>query len=461
MKKLVAALLVMTLILGLASCGSNKAAVTTKAAETSALADGSQVPDATTAAPVKDVTLTVWASPALVSEEEMKMKQDDWYISKVAKAFEAENPGVTVEITVVSDQNAAHQTFKAAAATDSGPDIVNLWSGQSIFAMKDVILDITDMIPQADKDIISGWETVTVDFAKDGQIIGYPVSGNEVCGFIYNRTVLAEAGLDFDKNPPKTLDEFVAAMEKIKAIGKTPIAAADNGWNGAYFMSFAKLWVQANGSNRVASDSTGVTKFADDQAFLDSYSFVNELYTKGLINEDYLTIPNPDELFLNGEAGLLATGNWAIATAIDTLGEENVGFCSLPDLNENVQVKNTAIGGPGQCLVISKNCKNPEIAVKFCSFINNKENHILLLKGLSKLPIRSDVTLADVGMADKAIYKQVSDLGTNYVFWADNSMIPEVNAEMQKLGPLAITGKITPAELAAKLDAKAAEIAGS
>lgn len=75
----------------------------------------------------EEAVLSVWVAPALVSEEEQKMKQEDWYVSRVAKKFEEENPGVRVEFTVIPDQSAAHQTFKAAASTDSGLGNCNGW----------------------------------------------------------------------------------------------------------------------------------------------------------------------------------------------------------------------------------------------------------------------------------------------------------------------------------------------
>lgn len=122
-----------------------------------------------------EVVLNVWVAPALVSEEEQKMKQEDWYVSRVAKKFE-----------------------------------------------------------------------------EGGSVLGYPVSGNEVCGQLYNRTILTEAGLDFDQNPPQTLDEFVQAMGKIQEAGYLPIAAGDDGWNCAYFYGFASLWAQKQGNALVA-----------------------------------------------------------------------------------------------------------------------------------------------------------------------------------------------------------------
>lgn len=454
MKKVLALLLTATMVLSFAGCGSKEEA-TSQEPEAS-VAESESAPEVASG---EETVLKVWVAPALVSEEEQKMKQEDWYVSRVAQKFEAENPGVKIEFTVVPDQSAAHQTFKAAASTDSGPDIANLWSGQSIFAMEDVIMDISDYIPAEDKELIQGWETVTVGFEDGGAILGYPVSGNEICGMLYNRQILAEAGLDFDNDPPKTLDEFIEDMGKIKDAGYLPIAAGDDGWNGSYFFGFASLWAQQEGNARVASDSTGETKFADDAAFKESYRFANELYSKGYINEDYLTSPDFNELFLNGEAAMVITGNYMVATASDALGIENLGFCGFPDVSEDALNKDTCIGGPGQCMVVSKQCKNPELAVKFLSFLDNKENHIDLLKGLSKLPLRTDVSLEEVGMADALVYQQIVDLSNRYTFWADNSMVPEVNAEMQKLGGLAITGKMSVDEMADKLDQKAAELA--
>ena len=454
MKKVLALLLTATMVLSFAGCGSKEEA-TSQEPEAS-VAESESTPEVASG---EETVLKVWVAPALVSEEEQKMKQEDWYVSRVAQKFEAENPGVKIEFTVVPDQSAAHQTFKAAASTDSGPDIANLWSGQSIFAMEDVIMDISDYIPAEDKELIQGWETVTVGFEDGGAILGYPVSGNEICGMLYNRQILAEAGLDFDNDPPKTLDEFIEDMGKIKDAGYLPIAAGDDGWNGSYFFGFASLWAQQEGNARVASDSTGETKFADDAAFKESYRFANELYSKGYINEDYLKSPDFNELFLNGEAAMVITGNYMVATASDALGIENLGFCGFPDVSEDALNKDTCIGGPGQCMVVSKQCKNPELAVKFLSFLDNKENHIDLLKGLSKLPLRTDVSLEEVGMADALVYQQIVDLSNRYTFWADNSMVPEVNAEMQKLGGLAITGKMSVDEMADKLDQKAAELA--
>lgn len=407
----------------------------------------------------EDSKLLLWVSGAIVSDSDQKLPQEQWIISELAAKFEAENPGVEIEIALFPDQIAMTQMFKAAASGADAPDIVNVWAGQQLFELKDILVDITDMVPQADKDNILGWDIMSLDFKEGNPILGYPTSGNEVCGLFYNRQVLAACGLDYDANPPANVEQLMKDMEAIKQAGYLPLAAADAGWGEAFFTVYATWWVQTSGSERVASNSQGITKFADDEGFLTAMQTAVDMYNKGYINVDYATIPAAMDLFLDGTAAFMATGNWNTGDAAATLGEENVGFLCPPDISEAATVKNTCIGGPGQVLAVSKTSKNPELAVQFLSFISSKENLTQLINRQSKLALRSDIVAADLGIGEEGIWKQEFDAALNYVFWADNSMVPDVNAELQKLSPLALTGKMTVAEPAEALDKKAAEAA--
>ena len=115
----------------------------------------------------------------------------------------------------------------------------------------------------------------------------YPTCGKEAGGFFYNREVLAACGLDYDNNPPATLDQFLKDLDTIKAAGYLPIYATDNGWSHSFLCCFAAWWPQVSGSARVASNGNGTTKFADDQGFLDMMDMLAKLYADGMINQDY------------------------------------------------------------------------------------------------------------------------------------------------------------------------------
>lgn len=246
-------------------------------------------------ASAEDQKLLVWLSNALVSDADQKLPQEEWTVSKIAAQFEKDNPGVKVEITLFPDQIAMMQTFKAASAGADSPDIVNVWAGQQLFEMKDIVTDLTGKVPQDDMDKILGWDIMTLDFKQGNPILAYPASGNEVCGFLYNKQVLAACGLDYDKNPPKNVEQFMKDLEIIKGKGYQPIVAGDGGWGEAFFTAYATWWVQASGSERVASDSTGATKYSDDQGFLVAMQTGQDLYTKGYVNVDYATIESPIE----------------------------------------------------------------------------------------------------------------------------------------------------------------------
>ncbi len=411
-------------------------------------------------ASAEDAKLLVWVANALVADADQKLPQEEWTISKIAAQFEQQNPGVKVEIAFFPDQIAMMQTFKAASTGADSPDIVNVWAGQQLFEMKDIVADLTDKIPQDDKDKILGWDIMTLDFKAGNPIIAYPASGNEVCGFLYNKQVLAACGLDYDANPPKTVDQFMADMETIKTAGYLPIVAGDGGWGEAFFVAYATWWVQASGSDRVASNSQGLTKYADDQGFLTAMQTGADLYAKGYVNTDYATIQSPIEYFLEGNTALIATGNWNTSAAIEGLGEENVGFLNPPDIGGKVKISNTCIGGPGQALVVSKASPNQDLAVSFLSFLSNKENMTAINKAQSKMALRTDIGAADLGIKETGAFYQEFVAAQNYVFWADNSTVPDVNAELQKQSPLVLTGKMTVPDFAAMLDAKAAEVAG-
>ena len=405
----------------------------------------------------EDVTLSLWINEGITGSEKEK-DQSEWMLTKWLETFEEQNPGVTVEFTVPADQQAAHQQFKATAMANSGPDVANLWSGLPLVALKDVVLILNDYVPQEDLDNIIPWNVVRDGLRDDGDILGYPFLVQQVCGFVYNKQIIAEAGLDFENNYPTTVDGFMEAMQKIKDAGYLPIAAQDDGYNSLFVFSLASWWVQMVGNDRVLSNSKGETKFADDEYFLEAFKRANELYEKGYINEDYANAQDIVSKLYSSEAAMHANGMWGITDAVAALGEENVGFINVPDLAEGALVKDTSIGGPGQCLVAASYTDYPELAVELMSFLNSRDVSLEYLKAAPNLPIRSDITIQDLGWEGQEAYENVYRIGANNVYWSDNSMVPEVMNEYYKIGTLIVTGKLTPEEGAAKLDEKAAEV---
>jgi raffinose/stachyose/melibiose transport system substrate-binding protein len=400
--------------------------------------------------------LTIWINgrDSFIGPNEQQLPQDQWYISQAIKRFEAANPGVTIELVAQADAFAAHQMFRTAALAGNAPDIANLWSGQFTFPLAEAITPINDKIPQADRDELIGWDTVTVGFKEGNPILGYPTPDNQMCMFLYNKKIMQEVGLDYEANPPRTMDAFYADMEKIKNAGYIPIAAdeAIDGYAYYFFQIAAYWWVQQNGIDPILAEDQGKANFADDQALLTALDAYHQIWAKGYMNQDAATSSDSWNKFLQGQVAMVPRVNSFINDAQNALGEENVGAIIPPDISDAAVIKNGTIGGPGQDMVIPKNDPNVDMAVKFMSFLNSKAEVLELNKSQTKVPIRKDVTEADLGLKPGSIGAKLIQWSKNYVFWVDNSLSSPVVDDFNKLLPLVLTGKMTPLELTQQLD---------
>lgn len=160
----------------------------------------------------------------------------------------------------------------------------------------------------------------------NGKHYGYCFeASNGFQGLIYNKDVFEANGIT---ELPKTLDEFYAVCDKLKASGIVPVAIPSDTW-------VSQIWM-TSGMSRALGTVDKCEDFADkiltNQAKFHDYpemaAVVDEyldLFKKGYVNEDFMTV-SYDEIL-----GRLASGEIAMfygATEILTSIEE-----SYPDAN--------------------------------------------------------------------------------------------------------------------------------
>ena len=405
------------------------------------------------AAAEEDKEITVWFS-VWMKNDEKTTAQENWTIMKIARQFEAENPGVKVNMEFQADQQVAQNKLRAAVLAGEAPDIANVYGFFFVTSMSDIFMDITDMIPAEDLEQISGWATAEVD----GRYMGYPVNVNEACNILYNKEIVAAAGVDLEgEGAPKNAEELWTAMQKIKDSGKEVFISADAGYNPLYVFGFSAWWSQMSGVSRITSDSLAQTKFSEDEGFLKSLQYCADVYENGFVNKDYTTCADANTRFINGE-GAFFIGSTIDAAVYEAMGD-NLGVFMLPDYSADVANPGYQIGGAGQAACVLKTCKNPELAVQFLSYVSNHDNSIAYCanQGLS---LRRDVTAADLGYENDALYERYIELVASHDFaWNDNSMQGDVANEFYRLSTMATTGQITVEECAAQLDQLAQDVA--
>ena len=142
------------------------------------------------------------------------------YFVEIAKAYEAAHPGVTVELIQEDDDSVKGKT-KTLVASNAIPDVFFSWTGTwgGNFVRGKRAVDLTPVIgPDTEWGKTLAPAAVGA-FVYDGKYYGIPLYLDaKFMG--YNKAIFAEVGIEV----PKDLDGLLAACDKLKAAGYTPIA---------------------------------------------------------------------------------------------------------------------------------------------------------------------------------------------------------------------------------------------
>jgi multiple sugar transport system substrate-binding protein/raffinose/stachyose/melibiose transport system substrate-binding protein len=213
-----------------------------------------------------DVTMTFWHNS---STGEGKQYWED-----TVAAFEEANPGVTIEVQSVQNEE---MDGKLQTALNSGdaPDIFMARGGGKLadIVKAGQVMDLTAGVTDATKSALGG---VLSAFEIDGKVYGMPTAVLP-SGLFYAADLFEAAGVT---TPPTTIDELETADAAIKATGVAPIAVgAKDAWPAAHwYYNFAlracsKDVMDAAAESRSFDDPCWLKAGEDLQSFLETEPF--------------------------------------------------------------------------------------------------------------------------------------------------------------------------------------------
>ncbi|ELC3206674.1 carbohydrate ABC transporter substrate-binding protein [Vibrio parahaemolyticus] len=214
-------------------------------------------------------------------------------------------------------------------------------------------------------DIYSGDEVYFFDaWENDGKSYGVSM-GNSVEGLVYNKEVLASAGVEV---PIKTLSGFFDAANKIKENGQIPL-----------YINFGAQWplqqwdkfpLVVEGSDDVYEKMLEQDKpFSGDTAYNTSLSVLKRLIDEGLTEKDLMTNSWEDSknAIAKGDAAMYYLGNWVIPQVIERGAKsENIGFMPIPADDSGVL---KAQMNHDWAYAVSRHSKNKETAKAYLKFL--------------------------------------------------------------------------------------------
>jgi raffinose/stachyose/melibiose transport system substrate-binding protein len=232
------------------------------------------------------------------------------------EVFNAKYPNITLKIEN-SFGEAYHQKLAALAAAGDLPDVMYLWPGgrSAEIYRNELTEDLYPFLgPDKDKFV-----PAAVAPQWDGKLYELPIGITATHVMYVNTKLLSDLGLTM----PKTYDEFVAMVPKIKEAGLYPILMPNK---AAWVMQsclFSALVGRIAGQDWLDALIAGEASFTD-QEFVDSLALVKDMYDTGLLPPQSIQLEYGDgpNLFATGRSPFMIDGDWRVGAIAPLLSEE-------------------------------------------------------------------------------------------------------------------------------------------
>ncbi len=277
------------------------------------------------------------------------------HLDAMVKEFERLNPDIRIKLETVG-YNEYFTQLQTRIAGGKAPDCFDLnYENFVSYARKGVLLDLGPLLKAGGFDRTTLDERALAAFSADGLQYGLPASFSTVLLF-YNKDLFDKAGLAYPTSSWTWKEEQVAA-EKIRALGKDYWGLI----HPVHFWEFYKTTRQ-NGGSLLSADGK---KFSvDTPQNVETLGFMVDRIRKSNVMPSDAQMGGAGEwdMFKTGRLGMLVTGIWAFPELT-----RDCAFKWDVEVEPGLKAKATHFFANG--LVISKDTKQPEAAMKWVSFM--------------------------------------------------------------------------------------------
>lgn len=280
-------------------------------------------------------------------------------------AFEKTHPGIT--ITNVAQPRANYfALLQAAAVSQSGPDIVNMWTGLFTMQYRSYLENLKPWVPASDLKHMGGTKWSSVGFDNPAAPYVVPLQQQFYIGF-YNKALFAKAGI---KAVPSTWTQLFAACAKLKAIHTTCIEEGTQNLTGELYPWYNLSYLMAGALSPAQWEGLYNGKIPWTSPLVrNQLAKWHLLYSDGYINKDALTATNVQSAFLKGKAAIIVKGNWDTSQFGKALGRR-VGVL-IPPYSNTPMKKVVEFAGNGFAMTTYSQHKKQ--VAEFLQFMTSKE----------------------------------------------------------------------------------------
>ncbi|WP_420963456.1 ABC transporter substrate-binding protein [Brucella sp. IR073] len=305
------------------------------------------------------------------------------YFQEVKKAFEAANPGTTLDIEVVPwDVLLQKLTTDISAGTNADLSIIGTrW--------------LIDFVQQGIAEPLDGYmnnefkdrfiPTFLTPSVLEGKTYGLPIAASDRALY-YNKDIFAKAGI---KNPPKTWDELKADAEKIKALGGDVYGFGLQGKEietDVYY--YYAMW--SYGGEILNKDGTSGLS---SPAALQAAKLYKSMIDEGLTQPGVTSYAREDvqNLFKQGKVGMMITAPFLSNQIKEEAPNLKYGVAPIPSGATGAR----GTYGVTDSVIMFQNSKNKEEAWKVLDFLFQPEWRAKFNENEGFLPVEKKVAKMD------------------------------------------------------------------
>lgn len=436
MKKLIALLLALLMVLSLGACAAKEetpakeeAPATSNEAETPAEEETEAPAEESDALPYEGVTLTYWFPPFTGEDQ-------SWW-EGVFEEFTAKT-GAKVEVTIVpwGDLSTKYMT---GFMSGEGPDVFYMTSGL-LYDMVDAGACL-DLAPYFSEEEVADQLFWNSGYNLGAQYSAPFASGVSFRGMMFNMELLEAAGVT---EIPTTWDEVIAAGQKVKEAGvcEYPVMyGLSSGNSTANVDSFLPtLW--SAGGELVNEDGTAAAINSEEGLAACQYLY-DLVYTYGVMSEDCTTMDATAvcEMFNDGKIAI-ACGQVAYCMSAERKDDfEFVAALGVTDGKHDIMTLN-----PVDTMSVNAASKNVDAAVDLLKFIISSDVRDHFRADCYTTLVQMNASGASVSYDNESVAACMAEAGAhsrqNYVGKGASSFDDIVATNLQ----LMILGELTPAE---------------
>jgi multiple sugar transport system substrate-binding protein len=326
---------------------------------------------------------------AAAAETMLKLANDkvtwkDWFNTTGQAAGKA--TGVGWQAVEYADTTSYQAAIRTSGRTSKVPDLYSWWSG---WLMKEIVdagfaADVTSLWNKNAAHYSPG---VRASFTFNGKTYGAPLY-IAYWAILYNKHVFKDAKLQ----PPKTWAGFMAALERLKSNGVTPLGATIDGrWPG--FIYFEEFLLRSD-PGLYSRLMAGKAKYTDP-GVVKAMNLWGDLIDKGYFtNPASITLgtgaSNFTTYFKQGKIGMVQIGTWFEPSLVAGGLKPGVDFGSFIMPNISPRAAKVVIFESGP-LVVAQNGSNKTDALKALDYFMSRQGQANWVKATGFVSPRNDV----------------------------------------------------------------------